>query len=613
MGRIYYEKRAIPIPDDATVVKGDGRVYIYQPGAPKRRAKRLVIGKAATETTMHPNDTYRQIYPAKWEMYYGRKDKESIYLSSGAYGLVLAAGIQTGLYPLLLASHGPLYANALMDLSMYSMLENDDVALTFKDRMEGRVVFSKDRFDDDWISDLFRKFMTEEMNEKLREEWLSLCEKKGTKECWLSIDGSNNNCEAKECSLSEKGHAKSGKNIDIVSYMYAVDAEDGTPLTYDLYNGGMVDSKGIVKIVDMLSRHNIKVKGIILDRGFCTHDVIELLDRNSYEYVMMMPESVEGFKYMLEKHGEEIFWNCRYLLSGESVFGTTDKDVLIFAKHEDKANVSLFFDGRNSPGRMCTAISKLFERKAELEKSLKEGKKPSSDNSSFDKYLIVNDDGSVSLEHEGFQKLLMTKGFSSIASSLDIPASEVNRIYNLRDASEKQYIYIKTHLGFHVTRVHSEKSIRNKFLLCFVASILRSSIQNACKKNSLNTNEMLQEFSRISISRHSEGTYVAIHNESGDAKKLLLSFGMLAEDFDHIAAEYGTRLTSSFVNQVRDLPEHSEEELAPPKKGGRKAGSKNKKHKTDKNSVLPKRKPGRPKGAKDKTKRKRRTTKKKEE
>lgn len=40
----------------------------------------------------------------------------------------------------------------------------------------------------------------------------------------------------------EKGHAKYGQNVNIVSFSYAVTPE-GKPVTYETYRGGLIDAK----------------------------------------------------------------------------------------------------------------------------------------------------------------------------------------------------------------------------------------------------------------------------------------------------------------------------------------------------------------------------------
>lgn len=88
---------------------------------------------------------------------------------------------------------------------------------------------------------------------KLFLELLIHCKETGIKKVWLSIDGSNNDCEVKESDLSEYGYAKSHNDSKIVSFIYAVDAENGRPVSYFVNPGSVVDSKSFMEIAAALN------------------------------------------------------------------------------------------------------------------------------------------------------------------------------------------------------------------------------------------------------------------------------------------------------------------------------------------------------------------------
>ena len=66
--------------------------------------------------------------------------------------------------------------------------------------------------------------------------------------------------------------------------------------------------------------------------------------------------------------------------------------------------------------------------------------------------------------------LLMKKSFARLHP---LGAKKVDRMYHLRDVSEKQYMIIKFQPGYDATRVHSTEEIENKFTVCFIAFIIR--------------------------------------------------------------------------------------------------------------------------------------------
>lgn len=244
---------------------------------------------------------------------------------------------------------------------------------------------------------------------------------------------------------------------------------------------------------------------------------------------------------------------------------------------------------------------------------------------SFLRVVQNGHDWEVEYDYKVYQKALDSKGFCSIASSKEYGAERVDLLYHLRDASEKQFMIMKSQLGFDTTRVHSSESIENKFAVCFAASILRSEIMTACKKLDYDTNQMIREIDRIVLILMTDGCYSAIDNHTKRQKELLREFGIKPDYFKVFADDVNRRMVNPINSQIHLLPEEymaasKKRRGRPPKKNkettenveskrspGRPKGSKNKKTlereaALDKSELYTKRGPGRPKGSKNKPK-----------
>lgn len=563
MSHIYTEKEAIPIPENAYIDITDARVFIFVPmgaNVPLRYRKRMNIGKAASKTMMYPNDSFRLYFPHLWEKYYGPEDSKFRYiLHPGMYALTLGVCYGNGLYETMLKTFGPKPSNRIIDYAMYMIMTQSNVSLGYGDRMMYEVMFSQDGgCSDTLLSAFFAKGFGYDTNYDFRSKWLDKCVANGVTKAWISIDGSNNDCVSQSCALALSGEAKSGKNVSIVSYMYAVCAETGIPLTYDVYHGNMVDSKAFEKIIAMLTGHNIQIQGFILDRGFAYETVLDHIRSLGYPFVVMLKSDTWGYSDMMESHWQEIKVNVEKLVSADGIFGVSEQH-RIFKNSADTDFVNLYYDMNNGTARACTLIGKVLQAKKEMEADCLKGKEPHAPQK-LQKYFNIHrqDDGAWQVEtlFEIWQKDVDMKGFSAIGSSNDFGVAETNRIYKLRNCVEVQFKYIKTQLGSDVTRVHSTDSIVNKFMVCFVASVIRNEIERACKKHNLKTNAAIKEVDRIEMLLHTNRNYIAIHNESDKAKTLLACFDILPQDFDTIAAEVTERLTSPFENHERTKPNH---------------------------------------------------------
>lgn len=594
MSHIYWELHEIPRPNDSYINHSDGRVFLMSEDGLGHK-KRKVIGRATSETMMHPNDLFRYLYPNLWTEYYGEQNMPEHELCVGMYALSLGIGYSTKLYPILQDVYGPLYGNAIMDYAMYSILDRTDTTQLFPDRMAREVLYSKEIYSDSWYSELFRSYMSEDHNHIFRMKWIKECTSRGITKVWISIDGSNNDCNVSKSSLCEKGKAKSHTGSDIVSFIWALDTKTGTPVTYFVNNGGMVDSKAFQKMAAFLSGSGIEIEGVILDRGFCTHDVLHMLNACGYPYVVMLKSDTYGHTKMIEKHAAEIKWNVKHVVGDDGMFGISEKQQ-VFGNHPEEAWINLYFDGANGTDRSITLIRKIKAAAKEMAEAILNNEKPSvpKELSSYLSARKGEQSWEIVYHYDAWQKALDEKGFCSIASSLNLGPEMVNRLYHLRDVSEKQYMIMKTQLGYDTTRVHTTEGIENKFAVCFIASIIRSEICSACVRLGLDSNRMIREIDRVVLVLLTDGLYASVNNLSKRQNDLLTSFGIQSGYFKSFADDVNHRRINPINSQVHQLPGSNN---TPKKKRGRPP----KKKLIDEISIsIPKRRPGRPKGSKNK-------------
>lgn len=600
-----YKNIVVDVPVDAQAVSSTGRVYVirekrYNKDMQYNNDKRITIGRLndTSGKTMNPNTNYAIRYPDIFEKAsFGKA--APITKRIGMYVCALACGTSTGLYEALVKCCGPEHANFIMDYVMYSILYKTNVAKDFELLMRDQLLFSKTLYSDSWISNFFAKEITDNEVEAFKAEWASACGKNGKKKVWLCIDGSNNDCASGDVEYAEKGKAKSHKNTNIYSYMYAVDAADGMPLTYQLYRGGRVDSKALSEMAVYLRNYDMEIEGIILDRGFCDLDCFRLVLGNGYKYIIMMKENTYGFTSQLSIHGKELANNIKHCVA-PGIFAMTDKGK-IFHKFDYEPYITLVYDAVNGSERVKYLTGKVFFEIAKAREAAGNGKKPSI-NARFKKYIQSKGSPPAFEVNEGeLQKEIDTKGFCAIASSDDFGAGEILRKYDLRDASEKQYMILKTQLGCHTARSHQTAGVRSRHFVAFIAGIIRNELKKHCKSLDYDLATAIREMDFLAIQRMPDNAYMAVRNLNSRQIALLDRLGIWESDLDYFASQETERITRAVFSQVAYMPSpHEEKKNAPKKRGrGRPKGST-----TPKANELSdeKRKPGRPKGSKNKPK-----------
>ncbi|MBR2255890.1 MAG: transposase [Blautia sp.] len=596
----------VDVPKEATVVAG--RVYIitesrYFEDRQYNMDSRLTIGwiNDSSKKTMNPNSNYVARYPREFNI--AAKGKLApVTKRCGLFIYSLALSYQNGLYPALVDCCGPENANAIMDFANYSILFKSNVAKDYPHLMADQVLYSCNLYSDSWLSELFEKRLTESQQENFKDKWAKACVQRGITKVWLCIDGSNSDCSCKEVELAEKGKAKSRKNCNICSYMYAVDAETGIPITYRLYRGGRVDSKEFIEIQSYLKLYAIEIEGVILDRGFCDIDCLDLIRDQKLKYVIMLKENTYGFHKMFEDHAEEIRMKSNYAV-GNGIYATAD-ECRIFGKYNHTSWITLAYDSKNGVERANYLVDKVQRAVQDANTALSLGNKPKIGKDISCYIIPVKESGSIvryAVNNEKLQTAMDKKGFSALAADSNYGAFETLSKYDLRDKSEKQYMIIKTQLGNRVFRTHFTNGVKSKGFVAFIASIIRNEMERICKETEYELTLALREANFLCVQRTPDNTYMGVHNTNGRQLDLMAAAKLEEKDIDYIALIESNRVNGDMYDQVYKLPSHenSNTDTSGKRKPGRPPGS-TKKSANDDDKI--KRKRGRPPGSRNKPK-----------
>ena len=616
MSDIYKNYPEVPIPPEASPNFKNGQVsyYYYTVEADGTKRHRKIIGHATSKTMMRVTDWYRIIFPHNWRKYFGHLEQERNAVDkihAGLFALTLGIVVKNSLYDVLQDSFGPQYANEIIDYCMYSMRYRSNTTHLFKEEMHDQMLFSRDHREDSYYSRLFSTKITDAMVHNFRAKWLTKCKDNGSSNVWLCIDGSNNDCAVDDSDLAEFGHAKSLKETEIVSYIWAVNAEDGRPVTCFTNPGGMPDCKAVKEIVQFLHSSDLDVKGVIVDRGFATQEFFDLVRDCKIDNITMLKSNSSATVEMMKRHWNEIRLNMAHIVSPEPVFGITDK-VKVFAKSPEPSCVGLFYASLSGNLKVSKLIGQIWDAAEEVRKQIKANAKKVTVPAAMRKYLEFTTEGDkitgVDFNYQACQKAIDDKGYYAIASGNERSAKEIHDLYQLRDKSEKQFSIFKSQLNFDTTRVHSDQSVKNRLMIGFIASIIRTELVLACKALKLDdANSMLRKLDKAFFTRSAEGQYMAVYNLTAELKTLFGYFDIQEAHFGKFVQEYNQ--VTKVYSQVRKIPSLEEEAVHSGR--GRKKGSKNKKtiereerERADRAAGIPKPEPrpvGRPKGSKNKS------------
>lgn len=541
-----YTEFIVDIPANAHVAYTRNSVYIttgkrYLSDKGYNQDSRKCIGKYISPTQMHPNSNYQLFYPAQWEELTKKKSligTKKVGIKSALTAISNTSGIKENLKQ----TFGLEASNAMLDYSMYSIMNHSDATEQFETAMCNHILFSDKVHTDDWYSNFFTKGIDSGQCTKFKNYWAAHCKKLGYEDVYLCFDGSNNDCQAKDVEIAEKGHAKSKNNTNTISYMYAVSENDCTPITFTEYRGGQVDSKAIKELITFLNAFGFKVKGAIIDRYFCNKPVLDYLTGEGINYVVMLTSKVKGKSFMMAKYAEALKWNVKNYIRASEIFGITDK-APIFKESTDDSFIHLYFDWKNGGERAIKLISDTYKAYDDAIADIADGKCPTIEGKAKQYIKIKSNeiDGTIKYEVEfdssSLQKNVDEKGFSALASSEEMTADDADEKYRKRDNSEVCYKFIKSQLGFSTTRVYSEKSVRSKMFICFLSSIIRNDIVKAAKTCKISTNVALRELSLLESRLLPDDNYIFIHNQNTRQLNLMQQLGITDTLIDELVKE----------------------------------------------------------------------------
>ena len=160
--------------------------------------------------------------------------------------------------------------------------------------------------------------------------------------------------------------------------------------------------------------------------------------------------------------------------------------------------------------------------------------------------------GPKTLEYntKDIQESVDAKGFFGLATSRNMTALEAHDIYSTRDASEKQFMVMKSEIGLDKYRVGKDPSIRGKQFIAFVAGILRNEILLASKEMleekanpaRYSTPAIIRELTRIQIKRMPGDIYALVMNLSARDEFMLKHLGMHTKDIDKVVKDQNLRI-----------------------------------------------------------------------
>ena len=431
-------------------------------------------------------------------------------------------------------------AGLFLDLAAYTIVAENNAAQYYPDYAYNHPLFTDEMkiFSDSKISSFLREISRDDSIQFLN-DWNGSRDHR--EKIYISYDSTNKHCQAGDIELAELGHEKDKQKKPIYNYSIAYDRNNRLPLFYETYSGSINDVSQLQCMLEKAAAFGYKNAGFILDRGYFSESNIRFMDKNGYEFIIM----VKGCKdvvnrLVLEKKGSfEDEWE--YAIPYHGVNGITVKS-LLFKTDEKERYFHIYYDDYRKAKERARLQSMLRDQKEYLE-SLKDVKNIKI-SSSFEEYfdLIYYHKGKpdqvlqlVREKKEAISQAIKLCGYFCIITSSEMSASDALDLYKSRDVSEKLFRGDKSYLGERSIRTYHDEPTHAKIFIEFIALIIRNKIYTCLKdrmkelqkkKNYMTVPAALKELDKIEIIRQMDGVYRLDHAVTATQKDILQAFNM---------------------------------------------------------------------------------------
>ena len=551
----------VEIPDNQTGIskkKIKGTTYIYyEHGRRYDSAKKYnvpqctTIGKQsdADPSMMIPNSNYRKYFPDAELPDELPESVRSACLMIGPY-LIIRKVIHYYKLDEKLKNIVGKNAGLFLDLAAYAIITENNVGQYYPEYAYRHPLFTDGMkvYSDSKVSRFLREIDRDDAIRFLN-EWNEGRDHR--EKIYISYDSTNKHCQAGDIQLAEFGHEKERQKKPIYNFSVAYDRNNRLPLFYEEYPGSINDVSQLQFLLEKAAAYGYKSAGFILDRGYFSEPNINFMDRNHYDFLIM----VKGCKDLVnqivlrERGTFEDEWEKAIPFYGAS--GTTVR-ACIFKKDEKERYVHIYYSDYRKARERSKLETKIQQHKEFLTSLIGSDVTVEHTYTEFFEPIYYHKgkkDQKLQLIREkkdAISQAIKLCGYFAIITSSEMTASEALDLYKSRDCSEKLFRGDKSYLGERAMRVYQDEPLYTKIFIEFVALIVRNKIYTCLKDrmkatgkkaNYMTVPAAIKELSKIEMVKQADGIYRLSYAVTATQKEILQAFNLTAADVKKQAVE----------------------------------------------------------------------------
>lgn len=568
-----YQNYKVKIPDVGTGIskkKIKGTTYVYYTYSRKyssdkkyTEGKDTSIGKLdpTDETMMFPNSNFLRFFPDAIPIE-NKPPERSGCLRIGSFIVIRKILQEYELDRTIDALIGR-DSGLFLDLAAYTLVTEGNVAQYYPEYAFNHPLFTEEMhvYSDSKVCD-FLKGITPDQIIVFQNTWNENQDHK--EKIYISYDSTNKNCQAGDLECVEFGHPKQDNGKPVFNYSVAYNNTNTVPLFYEEYPGSITDVSQLQIMLEKAKGYGYHDVGFILDRGYFSKENIRYMDKNGFDFIIMMKGMKSLVHEIVTANKGKFEDDYSKNIHGYKVYGMTVHQKLFPSDEKDRYFHIYYSDSKKA--------SEKGELTAKIARLAKYFKKHENQSIHFDKSLEHYFDLIYWNEGKKDEKFLCAKertdvinqeisycGYFVIITSVKMSAAKALELYKSRDVSEKLFRADKSFLGNRTMRAHMNETEDARIFVEFVALIVRNRIyhllieqekKNGKKQNYMTVPAAIRELEKIEIIQQPDHSYRLNYAVTATQKEILKAFGINEINIKKWANEISEELSQKLKEAV---------------------------------------------------------------
>ena len=340
---------------------------------------------------------------------------------------------------------------------------------------------------------------------------------------WLGVDSTSFTCYGRHLADAKRGKNKEHDHADQINELVIYDFSGGAPVYYRRMPGNMPDTRAMRVTMEELKANGYSNVSLVLDRGYVSDEVMEMLVKRNCSFVMMARTGDSQIAKAIRETDYEEMTSRQCWIDRHRVFGKTMDYKYSVTVNCGKRDVSslrmcLFFD----PEQQGEVRKEVYAKATEMERQLQNMKddRDKVDAETIERYsryfdIRLTRQGRIrcfSMNERNMKKDIARTGYFAILANAMSPSrhdlSEILDIYGMRDEQEKSFMFIKSEQEGRRLRTSREDTTDGRLFIQFVALILNCAIyrrflaSDTLRELFPTRQHMLEELRSIRMIRH---------------------------------------------------------------------------------------------------------------